>query len=162
MSVVSEKYMKHCSSRSYNSYLNYFCKRAGKDVKRLACQKIVGYVCGGARKGNPASSFCVQQVSYCPEGALALRAGFCGIVLLPLSLAWLPLAQSGSNRLWGKFSSFASLLDSPVVLFADRKSLSLSPFLRALLLAEMGHVTTLNHSNRAGARLNDIFSSALQ
>lgn len=85
-----------------------------------------------------------------------------GIVLLPLSPAWPALASSGSNKPWGKFPSFASLLDSPVVLFADRKSLSLSPFLRALLLAEMGHVTTLNHNNRAGSGLNDMFSSALQ
>lgn len=81
----------------------------------------------------------------------------CGIVAL-FSL-WL----AGSGLEWikqavgGKFPSFASLLDSPVLLFADRKSLSLSPFLRALLLAEMGHVTTFNHNSRAGWRLWQVF-----
>lgn len=147
---------------AYNAYLNLFFKRGKKkrekDVKRIVCQEIVGCVCRGARKGRPSSSFCELLSGRC-VGSLGRP---CCIVRLPLSLAWPALAQSGSNKPWGKFPSFASLLDSPVVLFADRKSLSLSPFLRALLLAEMGHVTTLNHNNRAGSGLNDMFSSALQ
>lgn len=89
-----------------------------------------------------------------------LQSGRCAALGLALQHRGAVLSLAG--RLWpgvdqtsceGKFPSFASLLDSPVVLFADRKSLSLSPFLRALLLAGMGHVTTLNHNSRAGWRL---------
>lgn len=69
--------MKHCSCWSLNSYLKK--KKKEKDVRRIVCQEIVGSVCTGARKGSPASSFCLWRVSYCPEGALAL----CAAVSLP-------------------------------------------------------------------------------
>lgn len=47
---------------AYNSYLSHFFETGGKqrkDVKRIVCQEIVGSVCRGARKGRPASSFCL-------------------------------------------------------------------------------------------------------
>lgn len=109
-------------------------------------------LCGGrGREAWPAGSGSGGELlsGRCVGSGAGLAALWCSLFLWPGRL-WPRVDQTGCG---GKFPSFASLLDSPVVLFADRKSLSLSPFLRALLLAEMGHVTTLNHSNGAGWRL---------
>jgi len=71
------------------------------------------------------------------------------------------LRARGPQRPRGELPSFASLLDSPAALCADRKSLSLSPFLSDRLLAEPAHVTRINH-NSSGSELDGMFSSALQ
>lgn len=72
-----------------------------KDVKRIVCQEIAGSVCRGARKGSPASSFCLWRVSYCPEGALALWAAsavlYCSLSPWP-GLLWPRVDQTSRGE----------------------------------------------------------------
>lgn len=119
-----------------------------QDVRKIGRQEVVG---SGqrARRGSPASRPCLQW--WAAARKVRWLWGQPGGIVRLFSLwpgrLWPRVDQTSCG---GNSPSFASLLDSPVVLSADRKSLSLSPFLRALLLAEMGHVTTLNHNNRPG------------